>query len=146
MLHQKKSIEDYHLKHSPPLLGSVFLHPILPFFPTMQASIAFMVYQQKANIFNFLEMAAKFVWFIPVPYHIDLESAALGLNPSKVEPRSLWSPFCGTILKKTTHSCNATQNGLSGSSLLIRCKLRFCDWATHNAQQNRLCFAFAVVK
>ena len=39
-------------------------------FPTMQAAIAFIVYQQKANIFNFLGMAAKFVWFILVPYHI----------------------------------------------------------------------------
>ena len=36
----------------------------------MQAAIAFIVYQQKANIFNFLGMAAKFVWFILVPYHI----------------------------------------------------------------------------
>ena len=34
----------------------------------MQTSIAFILYQQKANIFNFLEMAAKFAWLRPVPY------------------------------------------------------------------------------
>ena len=56
----------------------------MPFFPTMQASIAFIVYQQKANIFNFLQMAAKYGPTSSLPYRT---------NPKKAEPRSLCRLF-----------------------------------------------------
>ena len=46
------------------------------------------------------------------------------LNPNKVKPRGL-----------CTHSCNATQKGWSSPTVLIRCELGFCNWATRNAQQ-----------
>ena len=81
---QKKFIEDDYLKPSPPLLGSAFLHPIVPFFPTMQASIAFTVYQKKSNIFNFLKMVAKCGPTSSLPYR---------LNPDRAEPRSLCRLF-----------------------------------------------------
>ena len=54
------------------------------FFLTMQASIAFIVYQQKANIFNFLQMAAKYGPTSSLPYRT---------NPKKAEPRSLCRLF-----------------------------------------------------
>ena len=108
-------IADGYLKPSPPLLGSAFLHPILPFFSTMQASIAFFRISTKANIINFLEMVAKYGPTSSLPYR---------LNPNKVKPRGL-----------CTHSCNATQKGWSSPTVLIRCELGFCNWVTRNAQQ-----------
>ena len=80
---QKKFIEDDCLKPLTITWLCIFAsyHAI---FPTMQASIAFIVYQQKANIFNFLQMAAKYGSTSSLPYRT---------NPKKAEPRSLCRLF-----------------------------------------------------
>ena len=108
---QKKFIEDNYLRPSPPLLGSAFLHPIIPFFFQL----------------------CKF----QLPLSFINKKLRYRLNPNKEEPRSLCRLF-PRHFEKTTHSYNATQKGWSSSKVLIRCELVFCNWATSNGQQTEV--------
>ena len=67
---QKKFIEDDYLKPSPPLLGSAFLPPIVPFFSNYASFNSLYRISKKNLIFStFLKWWPNVVQ--PVPYHID---------------------------------------------------------------------------
>lgn len=127
---RKKFKEDDYIKPLPPLLGFfVSKHAI---FPTMQVTL--ILHQQKANIFNFLEITQICIAHkSSLPYQ--LRVGCFGTKFQQGGTRKPVQTFLALFGKiKTTHSCHATQKGWSGPTVLIRCELGFRDWATRNGR------------